>query len=249
MCVKWEGSIVDGVIKTNITGKAGMCWIVNSIDFRQILLWVDKTFWCILCMGGGLPGPNLDCQNVAGLGLLLWYVYVVSVSQVGEGGWHLLGRSSLPFGTFQLHTSRSLPRHSEQPLKLSPNLSIVCVFSLFPKLLCPHWSAVIRAPQNISLLGFRSRSPAITDPIVLLQWFIIIIINTTLCLPTADENALGVGMSSVRVFHSMTVFTKNEPLYWSVLVVGTLKQPLLLFTCLFRTIPVVRPTVFYFITF
>ena len=35
-------------------------------------------------------------------------------------------------------------------------------------------------------------------------------------------------MSSVRVFHSMTVFTKNEPVYWSVLEGDTLKRLLLL---------------------
>ena len=56
-------------------------------------------------------------------------------------------------------------------------------------------------------------------------------VATALCLPTADEEALGVGrltMLSLRLFHSTTVFTKKEPLYWSVRDGRTLKQLLLL---------------------
>ena len=64
-------------------------------------------------------------------------------------------------------------------------------------------------------------------------------------LPSADVNALAelaVTVSSLRRFHSVTVPTKNELRYCSVLMAGTVKPPVLLTTCFMGRFSVSHPS-------
>ena len=64
-------------------------------------------------------------------------------------------------------------------------------------------------------------------------------------LPSADVNALAelaVTVSSLRRFHSVTVPTKNEQRYCSVLLTETAKPPVLLTTCFMDRFSVLHPS-------